>query len=419
MRRPLAAAAAAVVLVAAACSRGGDKDETEGKSLSGTIRVQVSGGESEIASFKKLASAFQKGHPGTKVSIVAVADQGDHIAKLATAFAGRNPPDVFLINYRRYGQFAERGVIEPMGDHLGSLDVDDFYDAAIDAFRHKGKLQCLPQNASSVVVYVNTKLFAEAGVAVPKAGWTVTELSKTVDALAAKGVKDAIGFEPSLRTLVPFVWSAGGEVVDDNTKPTRIGLGSAPARGALELLMSLQSKGVDATDRAAADAEERFGRGEVAMFLDSRRAVPGLRKAKVPFDVVPLPVAREPATLLASDAYCVTKAGKNKDLAFAFARYAVGPDGGKVLAASGRTVPSLKSLAGSPAFLDPARAPKSAKVWLDVLPSARRLPDVATWHEAEEVASDILEQAFARKISVDQAIERIEADTARVFAQKR
>lgn len=417
MRR-LTAICAAAALLAAGCS-GDDQGDEGSDKVSGRIRVQVSGGESEIAAYKKLAAAFHKSHPGTKVDIVAVAEQGDHIAKLGTAFAGRNPPDVFLINYRRYGQFVERGVIEPMGDHLGPLEVGDMHKPATDAFTHDGKLQCLPQNASSLVVYVNPGLFAKAKVPLPKAGWTVDDLTRTVDALFDKGVERAIGFEPSIRTLAPFVWAADGEIVDDHDKPTRIALGSAPARQALERLIALQRKGVDATDRAAADAEERFSRGEVAMFIDSRRAVPGLRKAKLRFDVVPLPADRQGATLLASDAYCVSKAGKNKPLAYEFARYAVGPDGGKVLAATGRTVPSLKALAEGPAFLDPAQPPKAAKVWLDVLPTARRLPSVAPWHEAEEVASDILEQVFAGKLSVDAAIDKIEADTARVFAQQR
>jgi multiple sugar transport system substrate-binding protein len=422
MRR-LLAAVVAVAVCATACFGGDDaKHDSAGKDVSGAIRVQVSGGASEIAAYKGLAAAFQKSHPRTKVNVAAVADEGDHVARLATALAGSNPPDVFVVDHRRYAPFAERGVIEPMGEHLGPLDDDDFAEQAIDAFTYKGKLQCLPQSASSAVVYLNTALFAAAGVAAPKQGWTVADLASTVDRLAAKGVKDPIGFAPSLRTLAPFVWSAGGEIVDDNADPTRIALGSAPARGALELLISLERKGAAATDRAAGaagGAETRFARGQVAMLIDSRRAVPALRKAKVPFDVVPLPVEREAATLFVSDGYCVAKAAKNQSLAQEFARYAVGSVGGKVLAASGLTVPSLTSLASSPAFLDPARAPKSAKVWLDALPTARRLPDSAAWHAAEEVADGILAQVFAGKLPVDQAIERISADTAREFAERR
>jgi len=418
-RRAFATVAAAVLLVAAACTGGGDATRSGDGPVEGAIRVQVSGGESEVAAFAELADSFEQAHPGTTVQIVAFAQQGEHIAKLAASFAGRNPPDVFLLNYRRVGQFVASGVVEPMGDHLGGLAARDFFEPAIRAFTFGGTLACLPQNASSVVIYYNPALFARAGVAAPKAGWTFEDLVETARTLFTGGVKDAIGFEPSLRTLAPFVWSAGAEIVDDLAAPTRITLDTDAGRRALKLLNPLQDTGVDATERAAADAEERFGRGEVAMLIESRRAVPGLRKTGVDFDVVSLPVDKEPATLLASDGYCVAKAGKNQPLAQEFVRYAVGPDGGKVLAATGRTVPSLKSLATGPVFLDPAKPPKSSQVWLDALPSARALPSVAAWNEAEETASAIIEQLLGRKITIDDAIERIEKDTARVFAQKR
>jgi len=407
------------VLLAAACSGGAGAKRSSDGPVEGTIRVQVSGGESEVAAFQQLADAFAQSHPGTTVELVAIAEQGEHIAKLAASFAGRNPPDVFLLNYRRYGQFAERGVLDPVGDHLAPLRREDFFDQATDAFTHDGELLCLPQNASSIVVYYNPALFERAGVPVPKPGWTTEHLVQTVDALYANGVEDAIGFEPTLRTMAPLVWSGRDEIVDDVERPTRIMLNTEAGRRAFKLLGPLQDKGIDATERAAADPEARFGRGEVAMLIESRRAVPALRKAGLDFDVVPLPIVLEPATLLASDGYCVAKASRNPSLARAFARYAVGPDGGKVLAATGRTVPSLKSLAMGAVFLDPAKPPKSSQVWLDVLPTAHRLPSVAAWNEAEEVADGLLEQLFARKIIVDEAMRRIEADTARILARDR
>lgn len=405
-----------LALLLTACSDGdpGGSSTGPGGLPTGTIRVQAAGGEGELDALREMTEAFEAAHPGAEVELTGLAQQSEHIAKLGTAFAGGNPPDVFLLNYRRFGRFAQQGVIDPA--RLPGKP-EDYYPQTLEAFTMDGTLLCAPQNISSSVVYYNTDLFEQAGVDVPKAGWTTADLKATADALAAKDVK-TIGYETGMRTVAPFVWIFGGDVVDDLDDPTTITLGTPQGREALTYLKGLlDNGGVNATDAAAAPAEDRFAQGELAMLVDSRRAVPAMRKAEnLSFDVVPLPKGTTEATLLASDAYCVSKKAKNPELAHAFARFAVGEEGGTVLAESGRTVPSLKSLAESDAFLAPGKAPESSRVWLDIAPTVRRLPNVAAWNETESTASDTLEQFFAGKQSLDATVSAIEKDSRRLLA---
>ena len=416
--RRISVASVALLLAGACGGRDGSGQggqavpSTAPASLSGRIDVQASGGESEIEAFKELARNFQSAHPGTEVQVVGVADQGEHIAKLATAFAGGAPPDAFLINHRRMGRFVDANVVEPAV--AGPVDVAALYQPPVAAFTFNGRLMCLPQNVSSVVTYVNPGLFARAGVPLPGPDWTWSDALSTARALSAAGI-EAVGFDPELRTVAPFVWAAGGEVVNNTSKPSQIGLGTPQGRKAIQFLLDLQKTGLDATERAASEPQARFAAGQVAMFFDSRRSVPAFRKAKVDFDVAPLPRDVQRASLLASDGWCVAKAAKNKPLAQAFAQYAVGQEGATVLAKAGRTVPSLRSLAESPAFLDPTQPPKNARVFLDVIPHLRQLPSVATWNEAENRASDTIQQLFAEKTTIDQAVKEIESETAAVL----
>ena len=376
-----------------------------------TIRVQAAGGEGELNALRELVAAFERAHPGTKVEFTGLAEQSEHIAKLGTSFAGGSPPDVFLLNYRRFGRFAQQGVISPArlpGDRA------DYYEQALEAFTMDGELLCLPQNLSSSVVYYNPRLFGD--VPLPKAGWTTDDLRRTAAALDARNVK-TIGYETGMRTVAPFVWIFGGDVVDDLDAPTRITLDTPAGRTALTYLKDLlDAGGVTATDAAAAPPEDRFANGELAMLVDSRRAVPAFRKAGLEFDVAPLPKATAEATLLASDAYCVAKRSKQVELAHQFAAYAVGDEGGRILAESGRTVPSRKSLASSPAFLAPEEHPRSSRVWLDVAPHVRRLPNVGPWNETETTASDALEQYFAGQAGLDDTVRLVERESRRLLA---
>jgi multiple sugar transport system substrate-binding protein len=65
-----------------------------------------------------------------------------------------------------------------------------------------------------------------------------------------------------------------------------------------------------------------------------------------------------------------------------------------VIARTGRTVPSLKSVAASDAFLDPNEKPKNAQVFLDAVEQIRHLPTISTWPEIEDAANGILENGM-------------------------
>lgn len=401
------AAALSVSLLAAACGSEEKEPTSTDGSLRGTITVAAAGGGGEIGALKDMAAAFENAHPGTTVVVDGVDAAGELTAKLATAFAAGSPPDVFVINYRRMGAIAAKDVIQPPPADA----TDGLYPGPLSAFTFDGRLLCRPSNASSMVVYLNIALFARAGVPVPEKDWTWDDMLGTAKALKAKGIK-AIGFETGLIRLAPFVWSNGGEIVDSTESPTSVDLSAAPAKEAVQFLLDLQETGLSATDRAAQDPEDAFSAGKVAMFLDSRRAVPGLRKTEgLAFDVVGVPTKKTAVSVLHSDAYCVSKAGKNKALADAFSAYAVTGPGAVVLAESGRTVPVKQSVAESPAFLAPGLAPAHAQVFLDQVGALRPLPHVPTWNEAEGVTEEILTQLFAGKITLDKAIVEIAAQT--------
>jgi multiple sugar transport system substrate-binding protein len=357
-----------------------------------------------------------------------VSERDDLIARLSTSIVGGGAPDLFLMNYRYYGQFAAGGALEPVGPHLrGSsvLSPRDFFVTAMEPFRWDGEQMCLPQNVSSLVVYYNRDLFREHGIAEPRAGWRWNEMVQKAVALTADTDGDGnvdrygLGVEPSIIRLAPFVWSNGGEIVDDRDEPTRLTLEALEANQVVHSFFQLRTlHGVVPTDQEveAEDDESRFTNGRLAMLLDSRRAVPSLREAAdFDWDVVSLPFFREPANVLHSDAYCMTKASGAKDEAWRFVEYALGPEGAAVVARTGRTVPSLRAVAESDAFLDPAQKPKNSRVFLAAIENIRHLPTVSTWPEIEDATNGILENGMYLGQPVDQVIAEVDEKTRPLF----
>ncbi|MEU4422453.1 sugar ABC transporter substrate-binding protein [Actinoplanes sp. NPDC024001] len=416
--------------VLAACGSPGTDENDK------PVQLLVFGAPEELEAYRTLVGSYSK-----PVQLVEASDREDLLTKLSTSIAGGSPPDLFLMNYRFYGQFAVKDAIEPLDERIaasGAIDPADYYPVAMDAFKWQGKQLCLPQNVSSLAVYYNRTLFEKYGVALPKTGWTWNDLLTTAAAMtrdanggviraaetegaAVRPAVHGLGIEPSIIRLAPFVWSHGADIVDDPARPTRLNLDTPAAREALKNLIDLRlAYGVVPTDQEveAEDDESRFVNGRLAMVMSSRRSTTTFRSITgFEWDVAPLPVYQKPVGVLHSDAYCLTRGSTNKDNAWKFLEYAISAEGQKIIAATGRTVPSHIEVSTSPAFLGPAQPPRSAKVFLDAIPTVRALPTVSTWPEIEDVTGGILENAFYRGDRLDDVIRQLDEQTRPLFAR--
>jgi len=372
-----------------------------------SIRLQVSGDPAEIAAYRALVTAFEKTHPGKTVELIPVGKQKDHMAKLSTAFAGGNPPDLFILNFRRFGQFAPSGALAPLGEQLiadGRYQPSEFYEQATEAFNFGGTQYCLPQNASSLAVYYNRKLFRDAGVAEPAADWTFADLLAAAKKLRRDTDGDGktdiwgVAIEPTLIRLAPFIWGMKGALVDDLNRPSLLRIDGGNAVHAMAMVKALVTDyhvmpGL--AESHAEDAEARFARGGLAMLFESRRYTASLRdlgSSAPDWDVAAFPRLREPVAVLHADAYCMATKAAQPDAAREFVTFALSAEGQSLLSRSGRLVPSRKSVATSPAFLDPTLPPAHAQVFLDAIPHLRRTPNTPGWHEVESTADTLLEE---------------------------
>jgi multiple sugar transport system substrate-binding protein len=387
-----------VVSVAAACDDGQDEVTR--------ITVMVSGDPEEIEAYRAVITAFNRSQTGIDADLLPFADRDDLIVRLSTSIAGGEPPDLFLMNYRYYGQFAARDALEPVDTYLEGSEASsagDFFGTAMTPFQWQGRQVCLPQNVSSLVVYYNADRFAEAGLPLPAEGWTWDDMVRSARALTrdddGDGTTDVygLGVDPEIIRLAPLIWSNGGSLVDDEAAPTRFDF-DAPAVTAMQRFIDLRSlHEVTPTDEEAEseDLETRFLNDRLGMLMESRRVVPTLRTiSSFGWDVAPFPGMRERVSVLHSDAYCITAGSDAKDASWRFIEFALGPDGQRITAEAGRTVPSLRSVADSDAFLEPAALPSHSEVFLDQIPRLRSVPIVSTWPEIEDVANGIIEEAY-------------------------
>lgn len=394
-------------LVAAGC---GDDEKSTDKSDAGGISFQVFGSPDEFPLYEKVAEAFTA-KTGTKVDLIEVSDEEAFATKLATSISAGKAPDVALVSYRGFKRYASKGEFVPVDD---AIDAGQYYEQPIEAFTYEGKLQCVPQNLSSLVVYYNADLLKKAGVKDPADDWTMDDLLDAAAQVQGTDTEDGEAFgvsiEKELIRLAPFVWSAGGEVMDDQDDPTRLTLDTPEARRGIEDYLALAKLGPSTDEEESESEDQLFLEGRLGFVLASRKKVPTYRKAAFGWDVAPFPGK---TTVLHTDGFCVLKGAD--DAAMDFVKFAGGEEGQKILTDLGRVVPSIRSLAESPQFLD-SKPPANNQVYVDAAERMRILPTHPNSPAIEITVERALEQAYFGRITAEEFIERVEEETAEVFS---
>ena len=248
----------AVAIVAAGC--GGDD------SPSGSVRLLVFGDPPEIEAYRTLIRAFEEEEPDIDVQLVEASDRDDLIARLSTSFAGGSPPDLFLMNYRFYGQSRQGRARAGRGlrERLNKFELDDFYPEAVDAFRWDGGSPACRRTsrASSSTTTATVQASRRAG-AKADGQWVAVRLrAQQLTAKKRRARRSGerrpsiygLGVEPAIIRFAPFVWSNGGELVDDEENPTQFTLDTPAAR------MRWRSSSSCAGRRGHADATRRSRR---------------------------------------------------------------------------------------------------------------------------------------------------------------
>ena len=395
------------VFLLAACGR---------QSNDPSVTFSVFGDPAEFAAYENLIAAFHGAHPDIHVQLQHIPSQSDYRQRLAAEFSSGAPPDVMLLNYRRFGTFAAQDGLEPLTTYLAESKIisqADFFQPAIESFYLEEELWCIPQNVSSLVVYYNKDLFDAAGVPYPTNTWThddflaaARQLTKVLDG-DGRIEQYGAGIAPNIFRLAPVIWQFNGQLVDDLENPTRLMIDSPEALAAFQWFVDLQVKEQvvpDAVAESAESSESRFLNGRLAMYFNSRRGVPTYRTiSSFDWDVAPLPQGKQAAGILHSDGYCMAQRTQNKEAAWTFIEFANSTIGQEIVAASGRTVPSLIEVAESEAFLSPNLPPANSRVYIDTIDTLKRVPIMTTWVGIEETASQEVERAFYGQASVEEA----------------
>ncbi|MGI5139311.1 MULTISPECIES: sugar ABC transporter substrate-binding protein [unclassified Streptomyces] len=228
-----------------------------------TLTVWAMGTEGE--KLGDVAKEYEKSHPNIDIKVTPVGWDVAHQKLVAAAAAGKLP-DVVQMGGSYLGEFADMGVLEPVDTK--NFKQGDYFPAAWQQGVYDGKTYGVPWYVDTRVLYYRTDLAQKAGIKTAPA--TMADLQKDAEAYQSKaGTKWGLSIQPAgldtVQSFYPFLYSAGGAILDDQGKPV---VNSPEAVKALDYYGSYFKKGLSQKSVPPGyDVTKDFNTGAVPMFL--------------------------------------------------------------------------------------------------------------------------------------------------------
>jgi multiple sugar transport system substrate-binding protein len=134
--------------------------------------------------------------------------------------------DVRPVWQAMFDPMQERGdilALDPFVEQDASLDLSDFYPAALQVFTIDGEIWAIPFGANPVVMYYNQDLFDQYDVPYPVKGWTWDDFLSA--ALAIRDPEAGVfGYASNVGRVdaLWLVYQHGGRIYDDIQHPSRV-----------------------------------------------------------------------------------------------------------------------------------------------------------------------------------------------------
>lgn len=160
----------------------------------------------------EIAADFNATHPGIHVTQLNVPSNGD--TKLLAAIAAGNPPSVFTEWNPVLGEYAYKGLIQPLNTFLTGqyAGLEKWlYPVALEGGVYNSKLYGLPMSMNSFALYYNKTIMKAAGIKRPPTTLTQLNVDQAKEWKISGGRIQQLGFYP-LTEPFPMFTSYFGDV---------------------------------------------------------------------------------------------------------------------------------------------------------------------------------------------------------------
>ncbi len=425
LRTVVTAAAAAVALTLTGCA-GGNAAPTGGigqpgaTDISGTVTFwhAYSADSPEVSTLEKtIIPAFEKKFPDVKVKNVAVPYDDLH-QKLVTAVAGDQLPDLVRADIGWVSELANLGVLAPLDTDMPDFQslADSTYPGSLATNKWKGHYYGLPLDTNTRVMLYNSDALAAAGISSPPK--TVDDLMSDAAALKKSGAFAFADNGAGGWNVLPWIWSAGGEITDPNVTKASGFLNSAASVKGVQTLVDLYKAGampdIILGDSGGLATSDGLATGKYATILDGPWMYPIFAGQYPDFK---LKAGQVPAgdggsiSVVGGEDIVLTQSSKNKAAAAEFMRYLLSDDAQLAMAKVGQ-MSVVKSIGPKLTDINAYYAP-----FVEQLATAKPRPATPAWSQIDTILQDEIRAAIKGDKTVQEALDSAAKQSDALLAQ--
>ena len=368
-----------VSLLAAGCG-GGSKDES---SISGETSDKLvwAGWSGEEDSTKPIITGMIDGFNADHQEQVSWVGWPwkDTQQQLIIRNQGSEQLDIAQVDIGMFGALSEMGILEDVSSLVDEDQLAAYEESALEVGQVEGQQLGMPWSIASIGMVYNPTLLSEVGYGTPPA--TIEEFEDCLKKLKEKN-PDIIPYgmatkEETMATdFQPWLWTFGGQIVDDKGKVT---IDNASAVDAVGWYKGLLDEGYIQMNITRFDARQLFAEGKMAFYDDaiSAKGVAvqnGVVEAELSEKIRPMarPVLKkgdEPQSAMWGHLLVVFKKSANKEAAMELAQFVTSEEESLKYLESNGMPPVLKSAVES----ETVQSDDWTSTWLGFSETGKRL----------------------------------------------
>jgi multiple sugar transport system substrate-binding protein len=374
---------------------------------------------------KKVFAAFTKEHPDIEPEFIYLtSDTGNwngFITKIQTMIASGQAPDVANIGLEGVAMMVMNNIAMPMDDYLKAHAKE--YDPILknipqqlaQIFIVDGKRYGIPVGGNSVVTNINMDRFKEAGIALPKADWTIEDLKRIAPKLSdPKNGKYAFGVPTNFFCLQALLYSNGASPLNDTWSAGAIN--SPQSVEVFQFLQDAIKNGWAPQPEPSINDVQLMTQGRIAIGWWGRWVTNDFVASGVKnIYVQSLPKMKSHKTCAGSDAFIVLNSTKHPEEAKALAAWTAKWDYVNTFYAKG-SLPANMEYASK---LCPALGvPQNWQAYTDVYKQNnwRRSQDPPEYAQLGFIYQKYMNIIYANQMPVKEALDKAQEEIQQVFA---
>lgn len=421
---PLAALGVAAIALAGCTSGGGGTGssgigEPGATDISGTVTFwhAFSADSAEVATLDDvLIPAFEDQYPDVDVKAVPVPYDELH-QKLITAVAGDQLPDLVRADIIWVPELADLGVLEPLSTSMPDFQAlaDEVFPGPLATNRWQGEYYGLPLGTNTRVAMYNESVFEAAGVDVPS---TFDELLDAAPALKEAGAFAFADNGASGWNVLPWIWSAGGDITDEDVTVATGYLNSDESVAGIQMLVDLYTDGhlppIILGDAGGLSTSDGLAQGAYATIYDGPWMYPIFAGQYPDFELKDAPVFAGDGgsiSVVGGEDIVLTSSSENKAAAAEFLRFLLSEEAQLAMAEVG-VMPVRADLKDGLTAINPYYA-----TFVDQLADARPRPATPAWPKIDALIQDEIRAAIRGEKTVQEALDSAAEQADALLAQ--